>query len=116
MGLNAEPRTALSALLGLVLLAVVLVAVSLSSSRVSEFRGTLRTGVVAIGGETTGVVLITATGSYELDLPRNVEWGRQLTFLDGKPVVVTGRLTIGKGIERRQRRIVRVQSLLLDNE
>ena len=97
MVLSTEMRTVLFALLGLLLLGLVLVAVSLRNNRVSEFRGTLRTGVVAIGGETTGVVLITPTGSYELYLPRNVEWGRHPASLNGKTVIVTGRLTIGIG-------------------
>lgn len=79
-----------------------------------EFRGTLRTDIMAIGGETTGVIIITSDGAYELDLRAGSEWSPQLRALAGKQVVVTGKLTVRKGIEVRERRIIHVQDLKPD--
>ena|GEM_PF-1518935 len=76
-----------------------------------EYRGTLRYPVMAPGGETTGVVIVTPTGSYDLDLDPNLEWRRQLANLNGKEVVVTGKLTVCRGVEVRDRRIIRVFDL-----
>ena len=85
------------------------------TSGVREFRGTLRTGVRQIGGETTGVIIVTSEGRYELDLKQNPEWRSQLPRLDGKQVTVEGMLTIYKGIEVRKRWIIHVRSLKLDS-
>ena len=79
-----------------------------------EFRGVLRHPVLAPGGETTGVVISTPEGTYELDLKRNREWENQLLRLRGKPVIVVGKLTVGRSIEGRQRRIIRVLAITLD--
>lgn len=73
--------------------------------------GTLRTGIVAIGGETTGTT-ITAKGiSWELDLGKNAEVRASAEKLDGKPVTVTGTLERRAGTEIRERWIVTVTSL-----
>ena len=76
-----------------------------------EWKGTLRTGVVAIGGETTGVVLDTKGGKFELDLGKNKELRDRAAKLNGKPVTVTGTLTVRKGVEVKERRIIRVTEL-----
>ena len=83
------------------------------TSGIREFRGTLRTGLRQIGGETTGVIIVTSKGTYELDLKQNPEWSSQLPLLDGKQVTVEGKLVIGKGIEVRKRWIIHVHSLKL---
>jgi hypothetical protein len=76
-----------------------------------EIRGTLRAGMMAIGGETTGTVIHARGATWELDL-RQVEGGRaRAESLDGRPVLVKGSLEIRPGVERRERAIVTVTSL-----
>jgi hypothetical protein len=73
--------------------------------------GTLRTGIVAIGGETTGMT-ITAKGiKWELDLGRNAKLRTAAEKLDGKGVTVTGTLERRAGVEVKERWIVTVTSL-----
>jgi hypothetical protein len=76
-----------------------------------EARGILKTGIVAIGGETTGTVLTTPGGALELDLSKKRDLQALAEKLDGKVVIVTGNLTIRKGVEIRQRLIVTVTGL-----
>ena len=76
-----------------------------------EFKGKLNSGVVAIGGETTGVV-ITARGiTWELDFGRDAEIRKQADALNGKTVIVTGQLSVKRGVEIPRRWIVAVDSL-----
>ena len=72
-------------------------------------RGTLNTGVMAIGAETTGVT-ITANGvTWELELEGNQ---RELASnLNGAKAIVAGQLRNVAGIEIRHRLIVKVQSV-----
>jgi membrane-associated protease RseP (regulator of RpoE activity) len=73
--------------------------------------GRLKVGVVAIGGETTGVTLTTADGkSYDLDL-RAV--GPPDRSADGRDAVVSGILTVGRGPERPNRQIIKVSGFRL---
>lgn len=76
-----------------------------------EARGVLKTGIVAIGGETTGTILTTPSGVLELDLAKKRDLQALAEKLDGKDVIVTGNLTIRKGVEIRQRLIVTVTGL-----
>lgn len=74
--------------------------------------GILRTGIVAIGGETTGTILETSNGRvYELQLGRYNP--REAARLNGKQVTVTGMLMIKPGVEIPARTIIQVQSLTL---
>jgi hypothetical protein len=74
-------------------------------------RGTLRTGMMAIGGETTGTT-ITARGlTWELDLGRDEALRRKAESLSRRRVVVRGTLEPRAGVEVRQRLIVAVKSL-----
>jgi len=76
-----------------------------------EVCGTLRAGIMAIGGETTGVV-INATGvTWELDLRPVPSATARAESLDGRRVVVKGTLEVKRGVERRERAIVTVTSL-----
>jgi selenophosphate synthetase-related protein len=78
-----------------------------------EIRGTLNTGVFAIGGETTGTT-ITASGlTFELELGDKPELVKQAESLDGQSVIVTGTLEGRKGVEIPLRWIVTVKSLKL---
>ena len=76
-----------------------------------EIRGTLRTGMMAIGGETTGTVVSARGATWELDLTQLPEGHRRAESLDGRRVLVKGSLEIRPGVERRERAIVAVTSL-----
>ena len=59
-----------------------------------EMKGTLRTGIVAIGGETTGTIIETKEGKYELDFGTDKDLRKKAEELNGKMVVVTGELNM----------------------
>jgi hypothetical protein len=81
-------------------------------AREVRLEGTLRHPVVALGGETTGTILRTATGDYELEVePGANEVRRAIERLVGRRIVVRGKLTVRRGIERGALRIVRVRAL-----
>jgi hypothetical protein len=72
-------------------------------------QGTLKTGVMAIGAETTGVTLTANGVVWELELQ-----GKQLEtagHLNGSKVRVAGRLTRPHGVEIRNRIVVKVRSI-----
>jgi hypothetical protein len=75
-----------------------------------EIRGTLKTGIVAIGGETTGTIITTKGTSLELEL-KDKQQRDEAMKLDSKTAIVTGELTFRKGVERGQRMIVVVNDL-----
>jgi membrane-associated protease RseP (regulator of RpoE activity) len=73
--------------------------------------GRLKVGVMAIGGETTGVTLSTPDGqSYDLDFGAGRPPGR---IADGREAVVSGTLTTARGPERPTRRLVKVNDFRL---
>ena len=74
-------------------------------------RGTLRTGIMAIGGETTGTTITARGATWELDLRGNPESQARAESLTGRRVVVSGSLEVRPGVERRQRWIVTVKTL-----
>ena len=74
-------------------------------------RGTLRTGIMAVGGETTGTTVTARGVTWELDLRARPEWKARADALNGRRVMVTGSLEVRPGVERRQRSIVTVKSL-----
>lgn len=77
-----------------------------------EVTGKLRTGIMAIGGETTGTILsIPGQGTYELDLSGNAELQKSAEALSGQPVKVKGTLAIKAGVEVKERRIIKVDRL-----
>lgn len=76
-----------------------------------EMTGTLKTGIVAIGGETTGTILKTKKGTYELDFGKDKELRARAEKLNGKEVVVSGTLVIRKGVEVKERKIITVKTL-----
>jgi hypothetical protein len=73
----------------------------------ADFNGTLTTGVVAIGGETTGITL----DANELDLHGDKDLTKAADGLNGKAVAVTGYLTTKKGVEIKERHIIVVSTL-----
>jgi hypothetical protein len=62
-----------------------------------EIKGKVKTGIIAIGGETTGVTIATKDGGLELEATGDQL--KALEKLDGKDAVVTGTLTMKKGVE-----------------
>ena len=73
----------------------------------STLVGTVKTGIMAIGGETTGIMLSTPGASVELLFP--VEQLSTIRKLDGKKIRVTGWKFTVIGVERK-RIILAVQS------
>jgi len=76
-----------------------------------EFTGKLSHPVYAIGGETTGTVIETKKGNYELDLGGKKNLRKQVEQLKGKQVVVVGTLKVVKGVEIPERRIITVSEI-----
>lgn len=76
-----------------------------------ELTGTLSTGIVAIGGETTGTIIKTQEGTFELDIGKQKDLREKAEKLSGKTVTVVGTLAIRRGVEVKERRIVTVTSL-----
>jgi hypothetical protein len=74
-----------------------------------ELTGVVKTGVVALGGETTGTELQTKEGRYELAVPKDLK--ADVEKLDGKMASVTGTLIEKRGVEVRKRRIVTVTTI-----
>jgi hypothetical protein len=98
--------------LGMVLLLAV---PGLAAGKKVQFKGKLQTGIVAIGGETTGVILdVKKKGKvvrYELDLTKNKALRDKADKLNGKEVEVKGTLNVRKGLAVKERRIITVTSL-----
>jgi hypothetical protein len=76
-----------------------------------EARGKLQTGIMAPGGETTGVILQTETMTVELDFAKNKELRMAADKLNNQVVLVHGTLTMRKGVAVKQRLIVHVTEL-----
>jgi hypothetical protein len=76
-----------------------------------EMKGTIKTGIVAIGGETTGTTITVKDVTWELDLGGNKELAAAADKLNGKPALVTGTFTKVKGVERGERNVVKVTNL-----
>jgi hypothetical protein len=65
-----------------------------------EIKGTLKTGIIAVGGETTGVEISTK-GGFRCEVAGKVD-----EKLNGKTVIATGSFAIKPGVELRQRSIL----------
>ena len=55
-----------------------------------EIKGTLATGMMAMGGETTGTVIRANNATLELDLKGDGKFSELATNLNKKSVIVTG--------------------------
>ncbi len=73
--------------------------------------GTLKSGVVAIGGETTGTTISAKGATWELELSHNDKLRQAAEDLNGKPAIVQGSLERRAGVEIKDRWIVHVGSL-----
>jgi hypothetical protein len=76
-----------------------------------EVKGRLETGIVAIGGETTGRVIHVGKVTWELDLKGDKELEALAEQLNGKDVLLTGLYRRVPGVEIRERHIVTVETL-----
>ena len=81
-----------------------------TAAKPAQWTGKLRTGVVAAGGETTGTVLTTDKGTFEIQ-PATDAVRAQLKKLDGQRVTVHGTLATRPGVEVRERRIITATSV-----
>lgn len=73
--------------------------------------GTLKTGIVAIGAETTGTTITAGNVTWELDFGKREDLRVAAEKLNGQPVTVTGALEKRPGVEVKERWIVTVASL-----
>lgn len=76
-----------------------------------EVRGKVSTGLVAIGGETTGAAIKADGITFELDFGGNETLATAAEQADGKVAKVRGRLERRAGVELKQRWILHVRSL-----
>jgi hypothetical protein len=93
-----------------IIFAVALLAAAQGQDNQLTLTGTLQTGVMAIGAETTGVTITVSNQAYELDIA-DKDLKKKAEDLSGKQVTVKGTLTIKQGVEVKQRRIITVSSL-----
>jgi len=82
-----------------------------SGSITVDVTGVLHAGIVAIGGETTGVTISAKGITWELEFGDDRELRESASRLDGKMVRVQGSLERRKGIEVAERWIVTVGGL-----
>jgi hypothetical protein len=75
-----------------------------------EWTGRVSTGIAAVGGETTGIILTTATDRFELQ-PADPVMRKRLEDLDGRLVTIRGKLETRPGVEVRARRIIQVTAI-----
>ena len=75
-----------------------------------EIHGTIRTGVVAVGGETTGVTITVDKTTFELEI-KDPELKKLAEKLNGKKATVEGAFEIRPGVEIKERRVVVVKKL-----
>ena len=80
-----------------------------------QICGLLQTGIMAIGGETTGTLISAGDINWELELRGAEQVPEDLEKLNGKTVYVSGRLTVKNGVERGPRWIVKVRRLDAEN-
>ena len=76
-----------------------------------EWTGRITTGMMAIGGETTGVILSAGPERFELQAADQM-LRRRLQELSGKTVTVRGTLETRPGVEIRSRRIIIVREII----
>jgi hypothetical protein len=77
----------------------------------ADWTGTLRLGVMAIGGETTGIILETAKEKFEI-APATDAVRADLKKLDGQKVTVHGTLARRPGVEVKERVIITVTKVV----
>ncbi|MFT4549061.1 MAG: hypothetical protein ACI9UA_001498 [Pseudoalteromonas tetraodonis] len=107
----------------LTFLFLVLIGFSLPDSRAADqesihvtVTGRLQTGIVAIGGETTGTTITAKGVTWELHFGQELMLSERVSKLGGKLVTVSGSLARRKGVETGERWIVSVTKLKMAGE
>lgn len=105
-------------LIAFVMLSTALVAVARSAEGKAndeyvkvEIKGVLQTGIIVIGGETTGYIVRVGGVVWELDFAKHPELKATADQLDKKTVVFTGDYSKKAGVEVPDRNIVSVATL-----
>jgi hypothetical protein len=80
-------------------------------SRRVEVKGILQTGLIAIGGETTGTAISVDGKTYELDFRRSPKLQALAETLNKRTAIVQGALQRRMGVERGERWIIMVTGL-----
>jgi outer membrane protein OmpA-like peptidoglycan-associated protein len=80
-------------------------------SGAGEWTGRVTTGMMAIGGETTGILLVTDRDQIELQ-PADEAMRQRLQGLNGKTVTIRGTLETIRGVEVRTRRVIKVTEII----
>jgi hypothetical protein len=75
-----------------------------------KIRGTVTTGVMAPGGETTGIIIIANKLTFELEIS-DAKLKKHAEELNGKKAVVEGELEIRNGVAVKERKIIVVKEL-----
>ena len=108
-------KTLLALAVGLLMTASAVSADKSGGSIKVEATGILQTGVVAIGGETTGFTITTNGVTWELEFGKNAELRTAAEKLDGKTVVVEGTLEKRAGVAAGTLETLDVDSRILGN-
>jgi outer membrane protein OmpA-like peptidoglycan-associated protein len=77
----------------------------------AEWTGRVQTGMMAVGGETTGIVLTVGNERFELQAA-DESMRRQLGDLNGKTATIRGTLEVRPGVEVQSRRIITVSEIV----
>jgi hypothetical protein len=84
---------------------------SLGGSIEVDMVGTIKTGVIQPGGETTGTTITSLGLTWELDFQGNKENALIASKLHGREGSVKGTLTVKEGVEVKRRYIVMVKQI-----
>jgi len=76
-----------------------------------EMKGIIETGIMSIGGETTGTIIRVNNVTWELDLGNQKDLQDAANLLHKKIALVTGIYQKRKGVEISERHVVTVTSL-----
>lgn len=98
---------------GLFIIAILTIGCAIKTVKpglVDEWQGQVLVGVMRIGAETTGIVLKTNNGSFELEIsdPTLLE---EVKKNDGSMATVKGLLRELSGVEVPSRRIIKVETI-----
>jgi hypothetical protein len=80
-----------------------------------EIKGVLHTGIVAIGGETTGYVVKVDGVAWELDFAKHPELKEAADKLDKQTIIATGDYVKKTGVEVPVRNLVVVATIAAAN-
>lgn len=75
-----------------------------------KIRGTITTGVMAPGGETTGIIITAEKLTFELEIS-DAKLKKLAEELNGKKAIVEGELEIRNGVAVKERKIIVVKEL-----